>query len=55
MEKFGSRCDLFIYDGQKHGFFNFKNPEYYKKTVLEANKFLISIGYLSGNPHMELE
>jgi acetyl esterase len=50
MEKFGSRCDLHIYEGQKHGFFNFKNPEYFHKTVLEADKFLISLGFLIGEP-----
>ncbi len=50
MERVGSRCELFLYEGQPHGFFNFKSPEYYKKTVLEADKFLISLGYLAGKP-----
>lgn len=50
MEKAGSRCDLLLYEGQPHGFFNFKNPEYYRKTLLEADKFLNSIGFLSGEP-----
>ncbi|TFH50383.1 MAG: alpha/beta hydrolase, partial [Bacteroidia bacterium] len=50
MEKVGSRCDLLFYEGQPHGFFNFKNPEYYRITLLEADKFLISIGFLSGEP-----
>lgn len=55
MEKAGSRCDLLFYEGQPHGFFNFKNPEYYKKTVLETDRFLVSIGYLFGDPHMKVE
>jgi len=55
MEKVGSRCDLLLYEGQPHGFFNFKNPEYYRITLLEADRFLISIGLLSGEPLMELE
>lgn len=47
MEKVGSRCDLFLYEGQKHGFFNYRNRIYYDQTILEADKFLISIGYLN--------
>lgn len=50
MEKAGSRCDLLLYEGQPHGFFNFKNPVYYRITVLEADKFLNSIGFISGEP-----
>ncbi len=50
MEKAGSRCDLVLYEGQKHGFFNVKYPEYFKRTVLVADSFLVSIGYLKGEP-----
>ena len=50
MQEAGNRCDLFLYEGQGHGFFNFRHHEYYKKTMLEADKFLISLGYLSGKP-----
>ena len=50
MQKVGSRCDLLFYEGQPHGFFNFKNPEYYRKTILEADQFLNSIGFISGEP-----
>ncbi len=46
MEAVGSRCDLFLYEGQPHGFFNFKNREYYDKTVAEMDHFLVSLGYL---------
>ena len=46
MQKVGSRCDLILYEGQGHGFFNFRNTEMYKKTLAETEKFLISIGYL---------
>jgi acetyl esterase len=46
MEEEGSRCDLFLYEGQPHGFFNYKYPEYYSKTILEAARFLESIGYI---------
>jgi len=47
----GSRCDLFLYEGQHHGFFNYGvSKEYYQKTVLEVDKFLHSLGYIDGEP-----
>ena len=46
MEDAGSRCDLMLYKDQKHGFFNYKYPENYRKTVLGAAQFLESIGYI---------
>jgi acetyl esterase/lipase len=45
-EKVGSRCDLLLYEGQPHGFFNYANFEYYKKTIRAADDFLQSLGYL---------
>ncbi|MFC2080951.1 alginate lyase family protein [Bacteroidota bacterium] len=47
----GNRCELFVYEGQKHGFFNYKHPEYYKKTTAEAARFLASLGYLENRNH----
>lgn len=55
MEKVGSRCDLKLYGGQIHGFFNYRNLEYYKQTVLETDKFLQSLGYLSEKPKVEVD
>lgn len=49
MEANGNRCDLFIYDGQKHGFFNYKangDNKYFDLTMQEADKFLRSLGYI---------
>ncbi|NPA35925.1 MAG: alpha/beta hydrolase [Chlorobi bacterium] len=46
MEKVGSRCDLKLYEGQGHGFFNYRNREVYNSTVKEAEEFLRSLGYL---------
>ena len=43
MEENGVRCDLSLYKGQSHGFFN-KNLYY--ETLFEIDKFLVSIGYL---------
>lgn len=49
MEENGNRCELFIYDGQKHGFFNYKangDNKYFDLTLQEADKFLKSLGYI---------
>ena len=54
VEAFGSRCDLFLYPGQPHAFFNYRggsNP-YYDATVYEADRFLESLGYLTGEPRI---
>ena len=57
MERVGSRCDLFLYDGAGHGFFNEskKNGLYYRKTVYETDLFLISLKYLNGIPKLSSE
>jgi acetyl esterase len=46
MENNGSRCDLHLYTGQPHGFFNYKNREYFTKTVEEMDAFLVSLDFL---------
>lgn len=53
MEKIGSRCDLFLYEGAKHTFFN--SNKYYKDVLIEADKFLQSLGYLKDSPKVEIE
>ncbi|WP_236980429.1 alpha/beta hydrolase [Membranihabitans maritimus] len=50
MERVGSRCDLFLYQNEPHGFFNYSHPDNYISTVREADKFLNSLGYLEGAP-----
>ncbi|MEN8187304.1 MAG: alpha/beta hydrolase [Bacteroidota bacterium] len=55
MEKVESRCELRLYEGEGHGFFNYKNIGYYKKTVLEADRFLQSLGYLKNEPIIKIE
>jgi acetyl esterase/lipase len=49
----GCRCDLHLYKDQGHGFFNYRNKKYYAATVIEADKFLVSLGYLKGEPTLE--
>jgi len=44
MDEVGSRCDLFLYEGQEHSFFN--KGEYFYKTVEEMDVFLTSLHYL---------
>ena len=54
MEAVGSRCDLHLYEGQPHGFFNYtRSPEHYFKTVRAADVFLASLGYLQGEPTIQ--
>jgi len=54
MAEKGCRCDLRLYDNQGHGFFNYRNKKYYAATVTEADKFLASLDYLSGEPTFQL-
>lgn len=55
MEKVQSRCDLKLYDGKGHGFFNYKDFESYKSTVAVADQFLVSLGYLKTEPIVNIE
>ena len=55
MEKVKSKSVLHLYEGQRHGFFNYKNVEYYKKTVNATDVFLQSIGYLQKDPIIEIK
>ncbi len=52
IEKIGGRSDLHLYDGQAHGFFNYGRGDntHYRLTLIEADKFLTSLGWLSGPP-----
>ena len=47
MEEKGGRCDLHLYQDQPHGFFNVKK---YEETLMQADKFLASLGFLKGEP-----
>lgn len=54
MQEVGSRCELSLYEGQVHGFFNIGNFEYYEKTVRSADEFLQSLGYLEKAPSVKI-
>lgn len=47
MEKSGVRCDIHLYEGSKHGFFNKgKKDGKYPETLKASEEFLKSLGYL---------
>jgi hypothetical protein len=46
MNELGLRCDLHLYDGREHGFFNHTNPADHTSTVAEMDQFLVSLGFL---------
>ncbi|MBK1877227.1 alpha/beta hydrolase [Pelagicoccus mobilis] len=50
MKQKGARCDLILYEGQKHGFFNKGNAEHHYKTIIAMDRFLADLGYLQGEP-----
>lgn len=52
MEKVGSRCELLLYEGEGHGFFNYGSRYNYWQTVLSADEFLRSLGYIEGEPDL---
>ena len=52
MEENGNRCDLMLYEGQKHGFFRFReesqnNNKFFWKTLMDADDFLVSLGIIT--------
>ncbi len=55
MKKAGNRCEVMIFRGKPHGFFNFGrdgNKPYYK-TVTAMDRFLTSLGWLRGSPTLK--
>ncbi|HAV12646.1 MAG TPA: peptidase S9 [Opitutae bacterium] len=53
MEQQKLRCDLHLYEGKTHGFFNYKKTENYNETVAEMDRFLVSLGFLSAKSKTE--
>lgn len=55
MKDAGNTCELFSYDDQGHGFFNYGRArnEMFVATLKEADKFLARLGYLQGEPTLE--
>jgi acetyl esterase len=55
MKKAGNRCEVSGFEGQQHGFFNFGRGDnaMFRETVKQADKFLTSLGWLSGEPTVD--
>jgi len=57
MKDAGVRYENRLYEGQGHGFFNYGrgrgDTDYFVETVREADRFLISLGFLEGKPTVE--
>jgi dienelactone hydrolase len=51
-EEIGFRADKYTAEGEGHGFFN-QSP-WMERTTIAADKFLASLGYLEGEPTMEV-
>lgn len=49
MKEQGRRCDLHLYEGKPHGFFNiWVSRENLAETIIRLDRFLTSLGYLEG-------
>lgn len=49
MKQEGNKCKLKGYKNQKHGFFNYsKKPKYFKKTLIQTERFLEDYNLLRG-------
>lgn len=50
MEEVGSRCELYLYKGEKHGFFNYrgknKDNTVYNDILKKTDHFLVSLKYI---------
>lgn len=47
MRKAGVPCEVEIYEGAGHGFFNYdKSPMFFRRTLLRMDDFLVSLGFL---------
>ncbi len=53
MEEKGCRCDLYLYEGQEHGFWKINYENTYTATVIKMDRFLESLGYLKGKPSLQ--
>ena len=55
MKQAGTRCDIHIYPGGEHGFFNRDTEQgaWFTQTLIEADKFLTSLGWLKGEPTLK--
>lgn len=56
MKENGRRCDLHLYEGQKHGWYNlWVSRHAMAEALIRIDRFLTSLGYLDGEPVLELQ
>jgi len=56
MKEKGRRCDLHIYEGAKHGWYNlWVNREAMAESLIRMDRFLCSLGYLEGEPILKIK
>lgn len=55
MKEAGNTCELFGYDGEGHGFFNYGRGggKMYAATLREADRFISGLGWIEGEPTVE--
>lgn len=54
MKEAGVRCDLHLYEDQPHRFYvRHISEAYYRQTLITADRFLASLGFLEGEPTLE--
>lgn len=56
MKKAGVRCELHVYPGAGHGFFNRDSTghPWFTQTLVEADRFLASLGWIDGAPTLSI-
>lgn len=56
MDKVDRKCEVHIYEGMPHGFFNFgrNGNKPYFETVTAMDRFLASLGWIEGPPTLKL-
>jgi hypothetical protein len=47
MKKVENTCEVYLYKGKTHGFFNYNN------TLSQTDSFLQSLGYVKESPKIE--
>lgn len=56
MKAAGNRCELDLYEGREHGFFNYGRGDNkdFRATTTSMDRFLTSLGYLQGPPTVDV-
>ncbi|MBB4078733.1 acetyl esterase/lipase [Lewinella aquimaris] len=47
IERVGGRCELKLYEGGRHGFFNVQNADHFRSTMEASDLFLQELGWIS--------